>query len=159
MALVFVMEKLGTLYEILLTIGSILDAPIFAIFVMGMLIPHVGKKGALVGGYASLLFTIWLVIGSQWHVINKRIHFKHLPTSIEGCDFTSNQTTLATTMRPPISPDDEPFFLFRISMFHFTFVGSLVGILTGLFISFITKEMDAASVNPDYISPVLHRYV
>ncbi|XP_011497194.1 PREDICTED: sodium-coupled monocarboxylate transporter 2-like [Ceratosolen solmsi marchali] len=88
--LVFVMEKLGTIYEMILTIGSILDAPILTLFTLGMLIPWSGKKGALVGGYVSLFFMIWLVVGSQWHVMNKRIYFPHLPTTIEQCNFTSN---------------------------------------------------------------------
>jgi sodium-coupled monocarboxylate transporter 8/12 len=158
-ALVFVMEQLGTIYEMMFTIGSILDAPILTLFVLGMLIPWTGKKGALVGGYATLIFMIWMVVGSQWHVMNKRIQFPHLPTNIDKCNFTANETIIRTTPGPPLSPSEEPFFLFRISMMYFTMTGTVVGIIIALVISYIYNEMDASTVNPDHISPILHRLV
>lgn len=142
------------------TIGSILDSPILSLFVMGMLIPWVGKKGALVGGYSSLIFAILQVGVTQWHLINKRLHFPHLPTSTEGCPYKLNETiSTTTTSRPLLNPEDEPFFLFRISVLYFTLTGSLVGIIVGVVTSCIAKEMDPASVNPDLISPLLHRFI
>ncbi|KAJ8683516.1 hypothetical protein QAD02_019308 [Eretmocerus hayati] len=156
-ALVMILERLGTIIDIINIIGSMLDAPLTAIFVLGMLIPWVGKKGALVGGYCSLISMIWLVVGSQWHKMHGRISFPHLPTSIEGCDASLNVTQVIKPMTE--SDGVEPFFLFRVSMFHFTTIGSIVGITIGILTSIIAQETDISKVNPDYIAPPLRRFL
>ena len=125
-ALVFALENLGTIFEMINSIGSVLDAPIFVLFILGILFPFVGNKGALVGGYSTLIFNMWLVGGRQWHVFNKHIRYEHLPTTVEGCDSSFNRTL--TTDKQPLNDEELPFFLFRISMYHFTTTGSLVGI-------------------------------
>ncbi|CAB0041681.1 unnamed protein product [Trichogramma brassicae] len=158
-SLVLVMEKLGTIFEMVYSVTSILDAPIFTLFTLGILIPWTGKKGALAGGLTTLIFMMWLVGGSQWHVMNKRIQYEQFPTSTDGCDASFNiSITSNSTLLEPIEAEDEPFFMFRISVFYFTLIGSFLGITVGVVTSYLTKEIDTSTVNPDHISPFLHRY-
>ncbi|XP_014222934.1 sodium-coupled monocarboxylate transporter 2-like [Trichogramma pretiosum] len=159
-SLVLVMEKLGTIFEMVYSVTSILDAPIFTLFTLGILIPWTGKKGALAGGLTTLIFMMWLVGGSQWHVMNKRIQYEQFPTSTDGCDASLNiSITSNSTLLEPIDAEDEPFFMFRISVFYFTLIGSFLGITVGVVTSYLTKEIDTSTVNPDHISPFLHRFL
>lgn len=157
-ALVFVIEKLGTIFEMVTSIGSVLDGPVLGLFALGIFFPCAGKRGALVGGYASLIIMVLYVGKVQWHVINKRIRYQTLSTSVDECFHLLNESTLKP--RPALQPleeEDEPMALFKVSIFHFTFIGTAIVIIVGLVISWITDEMDSKSVNPDHICPLFHR--
>lgn len=147
--------------EIALTIGSLLNAPNLTLFVLGLLVPCVGKKGAIVGGLSCLLFLLVLVGEKIYKSTQKVVHYRSLKTSIEECDFMINQTVTTSTTVPPLvaSEDPDTFFIFRVSMFYYTMMGATVGIVAALITSYLTDEMDAANVNPDLLSPVIHRLV
>lgn len=150
MGLVLVIEKLGTITEINSITGSLFIGISSTLFILGMLIPCVGKKGAIAGAYSCMLFLLIL--------ITKDLKSK---TSIKECNFMTNQTisiTSTTAVRPPLSEDDPSFFLFRVSMFYYSLMGIIVGITAALMTSYFANEMDAASVNPDYLSPVIQRF-
>lgn len=55
--------------------------------------------------------------------------------------------------------DDDVFPLFKVSFHFYTVVGTLVVIVVGLVASFLTGAQDPASIDPDLISPTLHRWV
>lgn len=157
MSLVTFLMNLGTIFEMLYAINSLLDGPILGLFTLGMLVPWVGKKGALIGGYSSLFIMGWIISGSQWHIANKRIRYETLSMSVKGCSLING--TLDSTTLPPITEDDVPMVLFRISVFHFTLIGTLVTVIVGLTTSYVTGEFDASNVNPDHVSPVCRRSV
>lgn len=157
-ALVLAMERLGTIFEIMTTIGSLLNAPNLTLFTLGMLIPCVGKKGAIAGGCSCLTFLLILVCEKIYGPKKNKLLYSTLPTTTEQCDFEINQTmtTMSTTVPAP-SEMDEPFFLFRISVFYYTLMGTLVGVFSALLTSYLTNEMNAVT-NPDYFSPVIARF-
>lgn len=164
---VFIIEHLGTVFELGISIRSIAEGPLLALFMLGMLFPWVGNKGVTVGTIVSLIVMNWLVIGTQWNVYKKRIHNPSLPTSIEKC---SNATIAAAAvitqngLADAVGNDhefDQPWAIFRISMMHFTMIGTMLVIIVALITSYFTGEMKnvAKTVNPDYIHPAFHRLV
>ena len=139
------------------SIGSILDGPLLGLFVLGMFFPCAGKKGAFVGGWVSLVTMIFLVGKIQWNVITKKLRYHPLPTLTNNCPYPLNETIIPRPTLPPLLPEEEPIFLFKISILHFTLIGALVVIIVGLIVSYLTNEMDSSAVDPDHISPLLHR--
>ena len=158
MGMAFLLQHLGSIFEISVSIRSVAEGPLLGLFVLGMMCPWVGKRGALAGCLLALGVMHWLVIGNQWHVYNQRIRHTALPTSIENCPYPLNETVLSTGLGTDAEElDDEPFFLFRISMLHFSFIGSLVTVVAGIAVSLALGETDLANVDPDHITPIMQR--
>lgn len=155
----FLVQHLGTVFELSLSIRSVVEGPLLGLFILGIMFPWVGRTGALVGSLCSLAAMHLLVIGNQWNVYNKRIKSTPLPTSIDGCSFSLNETftiSMQSNSNEMINQiDDEPFFLFRISVMHFNLIGTLVSIVTASMTSFIIKEVDLSKINPDHITPLV----
>lgn len=161
MALIYLVERLGTIFEMSITLSTAVDGPLVSFFVLGVLMPWIGKKGAVTGGCVSLVFMIWLIGGMQWHIFNKHINSVDLPSSTENCPFPINGTLQRfheTTTSPSVAPEDEAWQIFKISMFYLNFTGALIAIIVANITSFITGETNMTNVNPQHVSFLVRRY-
>lgn len=157
-AMIFVIEHLGTVFEMANSLSTVVDGPLLGLFILGMFMPWVGKKGAISGGCFSIVVMSWIVGGSQWYIYNKRIQQAHLPTSIENCPFPLNSTLLESTTPLPLAHEDEPMLIFKISFLYLILTGTLITVIVGSIISLIISESDSSEVDPRYIAPFLRRY-
>ncbi|XP_066595800.1 sodium-coupled monocarboxylate transporter 1-like [Prorops nasuta] len=157
--LVFVVEKLGTVFQIAVSMRSVTDGPLVGLFILGMMVPWVNAKGAVIGGYTSLFSLLVLVGGAQYYNVKK--HSRRLPTSIEGCPYPLNETAtlFLPTTTSPSTPLEEPFFLFRISFMHFCIIGTAIVVIVGIIASYICGEVDLEQVDPDHITPCMRRFL
>ncbi|GJQ68444.1 hypothetical protein Trydic_g17028 [Trypoxylus dichotomus] len=142
-ACVFIVEKLGGLLALTLSIAGITGGPLLGLFSVGMLAPVVNSKGALYGSIVSLIVNSWLILGGLWYKM-KGFTYPTLPISTDGCNKTiSNQFNetfiqiLNTNVNVSIPEQDQPFILYRIS-----------------FYCYFTK--DDKPLNRNCISPVAH---
>lgn len=160
MGLVFLVEKLGTVFQMAVSIRGATDGPALGLFVLGILVPWSNTKGAMLGGCFGLLSMFWLVAGTQWHIAHGRIKHDTLPTSTDGCSYPWNETiSMATMTTPaPTNPDEEPMILFQISFIYYIMIGAMITIIVGVIASYFIG-MDLESVNPDHITPIMRRYV
>ncbi|XP_014477376.1 PREDICTED: sodium-coupled monocarboxylate transporter 1-like [Dinoponera quadriceps] len=158
--LVFMIEKLGTVFEMGLSMRAVCDGPMLGLFFLGTMVPWANAKGAMVGGSFGMVIMVWLVGGAQWKIAQGEIKHHTLPTSVEGCPYPLNETLLmATTITPAASDsNDEPMILYRISFIAFGTVGALIAIMTGTIASYFFG-VDLESVDPDHIAPLMRRYV
>ncbi|PSN38120.1 hypothetical protein C0J52_14407 [Blattella germanica] len=83
--LVFLIERMGNVIQVSVTLGGITYGAMLGIFTLGMFFPWANTKGALVGGITSLLFVGWLVTGAQAAVSRGAIKFPKKPVSTAGC--------------------------------------------------------------------------
>ncbi|XP_058797253.1 sodium-coupled monocarboxylate transporter 2-like [Phymastichus coffea] len=164
--LIFIIERLGTVFEMAHSLNSATEGPLLGLFILGMLFPCVGKKGAISGACTALLFMAWLVGGTQWHIMHKRIHNPALPTSVDNCPYPLNETLKGSeiTTLPPITSDfghaDQPMILFQIAILYFTLIGSIITILVACFVSWLVGETEeTGKVNPDHVSPIIREYL
>ncbi|KAL7297899.1 hypothetical protein TKK_0008920 [Trichogramma kaykai] len=159
-AMIFVIEHLGTIFEMANSLSSIVDGPLLGLFILGMLIPWVGKKGALSGACLALVLMTTLVGGIQWNTMTKRIHYSTLPTSIENCTILHNETiTHETTTPAPQNIDDEPFILFRLSIMFLSLTGTSITVIVGVIVSWITGEVDVSKLDPKHFAPIVRRFL
>ena len=160
MILAFFVQHLGTIFEISLSVRSIVEGPLFGLFILGMFAPWAGKRGALMGCIISLVFMHFIVIGNQWVSYKRGGRHTPLPTSIENCSFRPN-VTISQSNHEEIQAKnhfDEPFFLFQISMMHYNMIGAVVTVIAGVIISAIINEFDLNAVDPNHITPFMRRY-
>ncbi|XP_058797241.1 sodium-coupled monocarboxylate transporter 2-like isoform X2 [Phymastichus coffea] len=162
-ALIFLIERLGTIFEMSQTLSTAVDGPLLSFFILGILVPWVGKKGAITGGCASIVFMTWLLGGMQWHIFHKRIVTSNLPLSTQNCSFPFNESVNAdvyqTTPISTITSEDEPWIIFRISMLFLHLIGTTVAIIVAVLTSIITKETNMTDVDPRHVSPLVRRFL
>lgn len=139
-----------------MSLRSVTQGSILGLFILGMMFPTVGRKGALCGGFASLWIMSWIVIGMEWHIINKTLRYPHLPVSTENCPESFNQTFINTTPST-LDEQDEPMILFQISVMYLGLVGTLITVVVGLIVSISTGEWNSVKVKLDHITPLIQR--
>ncbi|KQS52247.1 uncharacterized protein Dere_GG11438, isoform C [Drosophila erecta] len=87
-ALVFVVEQMGShVMQLSMTVGSVVQGPLLALFVMGLLCPSINSKSAIVGSLCSFFFMGWLCLSAQLAINSGEMQFESKPVSVEGCDY------------------------------------------------------------------------
>ncbi|XP_047112838.1 sodium-coupled monocarboxylate transporter 2-like [Schistocerca piceifrons] len=148
-ALVFLVEKLGTLLQAGRSLSSITAGPLLGVFSLGLLFPWANGKGALVGGITSMLLVGWISVGSQTAIAGGTLYFETKPTSIAGCPEMP-------TVAPASLPRSEAFVLYQLSYMWYTLVGCATALFVGIITSFITGATRVADVDRAFLSPAVH---
>lgn len=137
--LVFLVEKMGSVIHVTISLGGITYGAMLGLFSLGMFFPWANSKGALMGGLTSMVLTSWLVIGAQAAVSRGAIKFHWKPMTTEGCNITeemTSSTNITEAMNPYTSYEDrdeeQPFVLYRLSYLYFNVLGCLTVIVVGL---------------------------
>lgn len=157
-ALIFVIEHLGTIFEMASSLSSIVDGPLLGLFILGLFFPWAGKKGAVVGCFVTIAFMAWILIGIQWHTYKKHLPNPTLPVSVENCPYPLNETVKNSSQIPVLPEDEQPMMLFRISFLYLIMIGTFTTVFIGLITSLLLGESDLKKVNPRHFVPVVRRY-
>ncbi|GJQ68448.1 hypothetical protein Trydic_g17030 [Trypoxylus dichotomus] len=149
-ALVFVVENMGNIFPLGMKVAGLAQGPLIGLFTLGMMFPVANAKGATVGGLASLGIVSWMLIGA-YHYQSKGI-LRDVPKALstDGCKYNVDYTLASSQV------NEVPFFLYRISYYYYTFVGSMITIITGLIVSYFTRNKDDPPVHRDLITPIMH---
>ncbi|XP_065216493.1 sodium-coupled monocarboxylate transporter 1-like [Planococcus citri] len=157
-AMVFVVERLGTLIQAGKSLSGITAGPLLGMFSLGMFFPWANEKGALIGGIVSLITTAWISINSQKEITLGNIVFPKKPVSTDGCPADLMKNITLIDIEKIKIPSVEPFPLFEISYLWYTFTGTAVAIIVGLAISYISGFNDPKLVDKDLITPVVQKF-
>lgn len=165
--LVFIVEKLGAVLQLTMSIGAITAGPSLALFGMGVLLPWITSKGALFGSISSLIFMSWLCLRAQAAIASGDILFPEKPVNTEGCHyhFTPKQSKPITFLVDSslnitdITHTDETFMLYRLSYLWYTLVGATVSMAVALLVSFLTKPLDPRDVDGALLAPFVRRLI
>ncbi|GAB0097891.1 hypothetical protein DMENIID0001_135730 [Sergentomyia squamirostris] len=128
--LVFVVQKLGTIVTILLTLLGLTSGPMLGLFTLGMLVPKANQTGVIAGTLTSIVCVAVVIYGG----LNKKPD-PILPMSTQGClhNFTSplNPSNFE-------EPEDLPL-IFRISFMYYATIGIAIVYLVGWPVSLLTR--------------------
>ncbi|KAH8334384.1 hypothetical protein KR059_009470, partial [Drosophila kikkawai] len=151
-ALIFLLEQASGVLSIWTSVAAIASGATFGIFTLGMLVPWANTIGTAVGAIAGFLLSGWITFGMQITAAAGQLNSQKLPVSVQGC--TGNVTLSESIWKD----EDQVFPLYRLSYLWVTPIGVLTSIVVGSLVSLVTKPTDMKTVNPDLISPVIHRY-
>ncbi|CAH1369090.1 unnamed protein product [Tenebrio molitor] len=163
-SLVYVIEHLGAVLQITMSIGSMASGPSLGMFTMGILLPWVNAKGALVGGTSSLVFMAWLCFKAQASIATGNLLFPEKPLSTEGCHyhFIPQHSTAVhihiNTSSEFVHPEEQ-FIFHHVSYLWYTLMGTLVSVVVGVATSFMTHALDPRDVDPSLLSPYLKKFI
>ncbi|EEB11028.1 sodium/solute symporter, putative [Pediculus humanus corporis] len=156
--LVFIVEKLGTVLQLSMSLGGMTGGPLFGIFCLGILFPWSNEKGALYGGIVGIICSAIVVMGGQNALASGNLVYPGKPLSIEGCNYVHNSTLLIAN-RTTLSKEEYVFPLYKISYLWYPVFGSLITFITGVIISFLTGPSDLTSIDHMLLSPVIRKYL
>ncbi|XP_065162813.1 sodium-coupled monocarboxylate transporter 1-like [Atheta coriaria] len=163
--LVFLVEKMGAVLQLTASIGAISAGPCLSLFTMGILLPWIGAKAALIGSVSGLGLMSWLCLSAQAAIASGDIYFPEKSVSTEGCHYhftpkLSRSMHFNNTMNANVLHTDETFMLYRLSYLWYTFVGAVVSIVIAILMTLlVTKIQDPADVDPQLLAPFIRRFV
>uniref|UniRef100_A0A1L8DET3 Putative sodium-coupled monocarboxylate transporter 1 n=2 Tax=Nyssomyia neivai TaxID=330878 RepID=A0A1L8DET3_9DIPT len=155
--LVFVVEKMGTVLQLTMSLEAITNGPLLGIFTIGILLPRINGTSALTGGIFGVILMSWISLNAQWAIASGALKFDTKPMSIDGCNYLFNYTsTIYTTQAPIEEPSIMP--LYRISYMWYTFLGAFTTITVALILNLILGGNDPYQIDESLISPVIRKY-
>ncbi|KAF5285036.1 hypothetical protein FQR65_LT02348 [Abscondita terminalis] len=148
--LTFLVDKIGNIFTFISATQGSATGCIVGLFSLGMLFPSSNSKGAMWGISSSFVISTTITIGHEWYKIKGAFNYFIKPLSVNNCTLHFNFTTPES-----VTDVNEPFVLFRISSWYFSFISSSLVIIIGLIVSWCTRS-DNHSVDPKLISPVIY---
>ncbi|XP_059482403.1 sodium-coupled monocarboxylate transporter 1-like isoform X2 [Neocloeon triangulifer] len=150
--LVLIVEHLGGVLQVALSLGSITSGTMLGLFTMGMFCPRANSKGALIGSLASLILNGGIVFATQGALAQGTLRHSFLPLSTDLCP--ENTTTIIL----PTEPVLETWPLLKLSYMYYSLVGAILVPLVGLPVSWISGGRHR-KMSPDLFSPFVHRWL
>ncbi|XP_055643091.1 sodium-coupled monocarboxylate transporter 1-like isoform X1 [Toxorhynchites rutilus septentrionalis] len=154
--LVMVVEKLGTVLQLSMSLVPISLGPLLGVFLMGMLLPRINGRCALSGAVTGLLAMLYIVIRAQISIAFKEFVHTTKPVSVAGCTYEFDNVTIAISAEHFPEVDKS---IHRISFLYYTVIGATVTSLSGFLYSFYLGTNDLSTMDPSLIAPFLREYI
>ncbi|XP_041362105.1 sodium-dependent multivitamin transporter-like [Gigantopelta aegis] len=160
--LAYVCSQLGGVLQAAISVISIINGPLFGLFVFGMFFPWGNQWGAFVGCLSSLAFTLWIGIGA---FVNN-VATPRSPTWTHGCNWniTTTTTTTTTTLSATIATTATTAAttksilpIYTISYLYYTPVAMVTVVVVGLIVSFLTGYTRPSSLDARLICPLFDK--
>lgn len=156
-ALVFIVEHLGAVLQMSMSISGITNGPLFGIFIMGLTIPWINAKSAFYGGLCGLISLMYVSFKAQLAIASGEMYYKSKPTSIEGCWYEFDRSVLNVTHGPQVHELDAKS-LHHMSYLWYILFGTVTTILTSFLFSFLFGFQKSSELNSTVIAPFLRKY-
>ncbi|XP_048489176.1 sodium-coupled monocarboxylate transporter 1 isoform X2 [Plutella xylostella] len=155
LGLVFLVEKMGTILQLTMTLEAMTMGPQLGVFTMGILMPWVDSTGALVGGISGLATMAWWCLSAQFATARGDIVHAHKPLTTAGCTYAFNATVVEQLVDIP----EEVNPILRVSYMWFTLAGMATTMCVGAAVSRVARARGVAHVPPAprLLAPQLRR--
>ncbi|KAK7603215.1 hypothetical protein V9T40_003214 [Parthenolecanium corni] len=166
--MVYIVQKLGSVLQVAISLHGITQGSIMAVFTMGVLYPRANKTGALWGMVASLITMTVIVTNAQLALATGHLKFATKPMQTSGSNCTINIHDMNSTDRlaglvqvtDVVYADKNVFHGFLLSYMYYTAFGTFVGMVVGIIVSWLTNEPEhLQQLNPELITPLMRRFL
>ncbi|KAG5681247.1 hypothetical protein PVAND_010698 [Polypedilum vanderplanki] len=154
-ALVYVVQHMGSVLQLAYTIPSVAFGPMLGIYIIGLCIPHIGKRATFYGALTGCSVMIAFISKVQIEVALGKISHPIKPVSIDGCTYDFVATNMTTNINEPSVTERN---IFHISFIYYTLLGSVIVIVTSILYSFIVGFNDLSDVDINLLAPFLRKY-
>lgn len=155
MGFLFIVDKLGGILGVATSLTAIASGTTFGIFSLGMLNPYSNSKGAIIGAVAGAALSGWVSLGSQVAVASGQVVPHKLQISVEECPIGN----LTGIIEPNYPDESDVFPFYRLSFHWINPIGIFTVIIVGSIVSCITGCNKLENVDPELISPVMHKFL
>ena len=164
--LVLVVEKLGAVLQLSMSLGAVTNGPLLGIFTMGVMVPWVHGLGAIIGGTVGLGVMAWICAKAQAAIATGELSFVTKPLNTLGCSYSffaaeplsmlAVNSTQAALNKEPVEPE---FAIYHLSYMWYTLFGALLTITVSLISSFIIGPNDPRKLDPKLLAPFVRRLI
>ncbi|XP_058447773.1 sodium-coupled monocarboxylate transporter 1-like [Malaya genurostris] len=151
--LVLVVERLGTVLQLSMSLVPISLGPLLGVFLTGMLLPWVNAKSALFGTTTGLLFMLYIVVRAQISIASKEIINTTKPVSVEGCSYEFDE--IVETVEHPTSFNKS---LHHVSFLYYALIGATVTSVSSLVGASFLGRQNTEDLNPLLVAPFLRKF-
>ncbi|XP_046363310.2 sodium-coupled monocarboxylate transporter 2-like isoform X2 [Haliotis rufescens] len=163
LALAYVVSSLGNILQIGYAVTSILDGPLFGLFVLGMFCPCANSVGATAGYFTSLILMLWIGIGAYLNGVSTQVS----STFVNGCNWDIigvNYTGLHTAhnfTNDDGHADEEVapkgyLSIYDLSYIYYSATGMIVVVFVGIVDGFLPKLLHLPSTADQFWTNYAH---
>ncbi|XP_046965119.1 sodium-coupled monocarboxylate transporter 1-like [Vanessa cardui] len=149
--LVFVVEKLGSVLQLTMSLSSASMGPLAGIFLMGLFLPFIDGVGALSGGIAGLITAWWVAAQSQLAQARGFLTFDEKERYTFNCTYSFEPMTIVEDIT-----EGEVSYIYRLSYLWFTGLGCSVTIIVA---SFVSLRSTKNKIDPRLFAPFLRSWL
>lgn len=151
--LVYVVERLGSVLQLSMSVPAACAGSVFGLFTIGMFLPWIGKRAAFYGAVTASAVMMYIVVRSQLEMANGLIRYDTKVTSVEGCSYNytiSDQTpeTLETFERQ----------FHHISYLYYMPMGAVITCMAAFIFSLLFGFEASSNVDPRLLAPFVRKY-
>ncbi|KAI9577558.1 hypothetical protein GQX74_005020 [Glossina fuscipes] len=159
-SLVYVVEHMGTVLQLTMSLEAITNGPLFGIFTIGLLMPWINGNSALTGGIFGVMAMSWISLNAQWAIASGAIKYETKPLTVEHCNYDYGETLLDLNHNFTISRagKEDIFPLYRISYMWYTALGALITILMSGVCGCVFGSNDPRKVDPTLLAPSIRKF-
>ncbi|XP_029664793.1 sodium-coupled monocarboxylate transporter 1-like [Formica exsecta] len=154
LSFLFLIEKLGGVLSVTNSLAAIAAGTSFGVFTLGILFPWANSKGAFIGAIAGFMMSGWVSFGANAAIGSGLVVPKKLPVS--SCTEDINYVFVNQFEQ---SSEDNVFPLYRLSYHWVAPIGTLVVLVIGGLVTWITGARDPSTIDKNLLSPVIHRWL
>ncbi|XP_046353961.2 sodium-coupled monocarboxylate transporter 2-like [Haliotis rufescens] len=149
LAVAYLVSSFGNILQMCYSIQSIMDGPLFGLFVLGMFCPCANSVGATAGFFTSLAFMLWIGIGAYVNGVSTPTSY----TSVDGCNWettgynnTDLQSVYNITKGDIVQASESEiseknyYSIYDLSYLNYTATGMTVTVGIGVLVSLATRR-------------------
>ncbi|KAH8294948.1 hypothetical protein KR018_004575 [Drosophila ironensis] len=157
--LVYVVEHMGTVLQLTMSLEAITNGPLFGIFTIGIFLPWINGSSALLGGIMGLVGMAWVSLNAQWAIASGAIKYSTKPLNVEQCEYSFDQPySLANSTTHLTASADDIFPLYRISYMWYTTFGASITIIIALLGTLVFGKNNPNKVDPVLLTPCIRKF-
>ncbi|XP_068156030.1 sodium-coupled monocarboxylate transporter 1 [Drosophila tropicalis] len=157
--LVYVVQHMGTVLQLTMSLEAITNGPLFGIFTLGIFLPWINGHSALLGGVMGVLAMSWVTLNAQWAIASGAISYQTKSLNVDQCDYSFNSTSLSHNSNHSVGALAQDIFpLYRISYMWYTSLGAAITIAVALLSSFVFGKNNPNKIDPVLLTPCIRKY-
>jgi sodium-coupled monocarboxylate transporter 8/12 len=146
-ALVYVVQDLGTILQLTLSVPTACFGPLFGVYCIGFFMPWVNKRATFYGSLIGFLCMMLYVIKVQTEMARGFVKFPTKPVSTEGCSYSFNATNLQATNAPSTN------IIYQISYLYYTLIGCVIVVLLSVSLTFLLGYEKSSEIDQRLLAP------
>lgn len=156
--LVLVVDKLGSIFQMIVTLSGVTSGALFGMFTIGMFCRRANASGVISGALSSFIIVSTMMVGTKLFGSG----YNTLPMRTDGCQTKGhliNSTHIAFnslgTNASTNDADDTLFWMFRISFMWYTAIGFFLVFIVGYPISLLTQNKESELTDEALLTPIM----
>ncbi|XP_055851715.1 sodium-coupled monocarboxylate transporter 2-like [Episyrphus balteatus] len=153
-----VVEQFKSILQVVYTVSGISHGAVFGIFTVGLLVPRVHGRAALIGLILSLIGMLVICYGAQREIDAGNLSYDLLPVRTDGCEEVNISSPFPTEHLLVEENEAKSFSIFKISFYWYAVLGTIFIWFTSIVLSFIILS-DKKELDQKLLSPIVRSFV